>query len=619
MKTKESELSKLPHAVPAVFGAESSEQESCEDSSPSLACSASPSDTPQQSWHLAVAQDQNNPKGDSQPTVVAFQPTSQRQHPQAITMDPRYQASAGVASLRAQPLSQCQQNFWRPLVSGAQVIPQLPTFLNFNNNGAAQTLAHTLAVNCAPLQRPAVGLVQQVAEAFKQSSKKEMLPSEVYAEMEKVYPYYKHIVGQKRKSWMSSVRHALTTPRFKSRKLSPDEGDHSSRRGCRWSLNENWDESTAAVPSIRRRSSSGTPRGAARRKQRLLGNTRNEYPQPVYHMTRANPIIFQQQQQQQQLPAQITPQPQPQPLAHPMQATFSPGPTGPVHQAASNMYYQAYRSPAVGYMIGGQKFPLQQTALPQLNLGQWNMSGFPACNPQQQQLFSNTGYFGQTNDCVQALQNNTAFNQAISAALVNQNNHNNSNSGTPVMEAPMGQARSVTIQPRPVSIHMTEQHAVPNNDECAEAQQVNQNQGFLNNQSESDVHAEIKQELRNLVYESLDICNGDGERSNETPSVEHMASQTMQQNALNINRSPSSAKPRPPHHAQGGFHNYAWSPLTHQQRDYQENIHLAPTTQGEQQGEGSSVETRVISDLDGQLLIEATVTDKAQDNGSSAD
>ena len=187
--------------------------------------------------------------------------------------------------------------------------------------------------------------------------------------------------------WQSSVRHALTTPRFKSRKSKPEDGE-MNRRGCLWSLNENFDEKTMTTThrQYRRRSSPG----ASRRKQRFVGKTRDDYTPPLFHANRNNGILYQQAQQ---------PQSQPQfsyrfPFldASPMQSTFSPGPTAQVH-SGSNMYYQPFRSPAVGYVVAGQKLPLQQPAIQPLSIGQWNLSGFSPCN--QPSAFANNAGNGE--------------------------------------------------------------------------------------------------------------------------------------------------------------------------------------------------------------------------------
>ena len=37
------------------------------------------------------------------------------------------------------------------------------------------------------------------------------------------------------------------------------------------------------------------------------------------------------------------------------------------------MYYQPFRSPTVGYVVAGQKLPLQQQTIQPLSIGQWNM------------------------------------------------------------------------------------------------------------------------------------------------------------------------------------------------------------------------------------------------------
>ena len=73
-----------------------------------------------------------------------------------------------------------------------------------------------------------------------------------------------------------------------------------------------------------------------------------------------------------------------------MQSTFSLGPTGPIQVGGGNMYYQPYRAPTVGYVIAGQKMAMPQQAMQPVNMGQWNVSGFSACN-QQQYLPNNAG------------------------------------------------------------------------------------------------------------------------------------------------------------------------------------------------------------------------------------
>lgn len=70
------------------------------------------------------------------------------------------------------------------LPGAAQVIPQMPTFINYNNNASTGVSLAPSGIDCAHVQRPSVGLIQQVVECFKRSTKKEMLPSQVYVEME---------------------------------------------------------------------------------------------------------------------------------------------------------------------------------------------------------------------------------------------------------------------------------------------------------------------------------------------------------------------------------------------------------------------------------------------------
>ncbi|KAJ8022649.1 hypothetical protein HOLleu_37612 [Holothuria leucospilota] len=54
-------------------------------------------------------------------------------------------------------------------------------------------------------QKPKINIVQQILQAFKASSKKEMHPSEVYDAIQKLYPYYRQLNQKKKKSWMVIV------------------------------------------------------------------------------------------------------------------------------------------------------------------------------------------------------------------------------------------------------------------------------------------------------------------------------------------------------------------------------------------------------------------------------
>ncbi|XP_063969473.1 uncharacterized protein LOC129281720 [Lytechinus pictus] len=553
-------------------------------------------DIPHRSWQLAITQDQTDSQGNPQPTLVAY-PNSQTQRlPQSFVKPQTCLQSSDI---------------WHttPLPGSTQVIPQMPTFLNYNNNSSADE------EECTHVQRPSVGLIQQVVECFKQSSKTEMLPSQVYVEMEKVFPYYKHIIGQKKKSWKSSVRHALTTPRFKSRKINQEEKP-TTKRGCLWSLNEDYDEN-APVPKAPRCRRTPNPLRVTRRKQRFLGNTRTDYvPPPLYHMNRTAPTFFQPQHVAQRYPyielADTTP----------MQSTFSPGPTGPIHTGGGNMYYQPYRAPTVGYVIAGQKMAMPQTMQP-VNMGQWNVSGFSACN-QQQFIPNNAAYFGGNSAVIQG--NQQGMTQAFGHTAVPNGLHANQNNNTATVQ---GQQES-SSQPTPVSIRMADNSqtqdisisdVIQTNEEIAE-----QNQDFNSNQSESQVHDEIKKELRSLVYESLDICNSEGQRSNQDCEEVAVSAQTGQEvstQVLQVNRSPTWAKSRPPHHAQGGFHNYAWSPLSHQSQTYQGPIVMTSQTRGDQpqnldkdQDDGENtelIEARIIKDIDGQVVVHASISNESLD------
>ena len=88
-------------------------------------------------------------------------------------------------------------DYWRTaaIPGSTPILTQFPTYLNFNNN-ATRGISLAGAGECAGLQRPAMGLVQQVVDCFKQSSKKEMLPSEVYVEMEWVLSVSSNMVGE---------------------------------------------------------------------------------------------------------------------------------------------------------------------------------------------------------------------------------------------------------------------------------------------------------------------------------------------------------------------------------------------------------------------------------------
>ncbi|XP_071953329.1 uncharacterized protein [Antedon mediterranea] len=99
--------------------------------------------------------------------------------------------------------------------------------------------------------RPSQGLVQQVLHVFKICKKTEMQPCEVYHELTKLYPLYTTYHGQKKKSWMSSVRHALTHPAFKSRRADENKNE-SHRKGCFWSINDNYNPQ-APLPRRRRK------------------------------------------------------------------------------------------------------------------------------------------------------------------------------------------------------------------------------------------------------------------------------------------------------------------------------------------------------------------------------
>ncbi|XP_030835814.1 uncharacterized protein LOC100889230 [Strongylocentrotus purpuratus] len=488
MKTTESELAKPPMEEEA-------------NNVPGN-CEGNPAtDIPQQSWQLAITQDQADSQGNPQQTLVAY-PNSQtqRQAVQPISLDPRLKQSLG----KQQSFSQAA-DIWHTtsLPGAAQVIPQMPTFINYNNNASTGVSLAPSGIDCAHVQRPSVGLIQQVVECFKRSTKKEMLPSQVYVEMEMVFPYYKHIIGQKRKSWKSSIRHALTTPRFTSRKIS-QEDKSTTKRGCLWSLNADFDENAPVTKTPRRRRTPN-PLKATRRKQRFIGNTRTDYMPPLYHVNRNNPTFYQPQQHVAQRYPFVE-----MPDTTPMQSTFSPGPTGPIQVGGGNMYYQPYRAPTVGYVIAGQKMAMPQQAMQPVNMGQWNVSGFSACN-QQQYLPNNAAFFGGNSAMIHNNQNNQpVMNQAFCPTVMPTMLQTNQNNNIAVIQ---GQQQPTPSQPTPISIQMAEQGQAQDVTMC-DAIQTNediteQSQDFPNNQSESQVHDEIKEELQSLVYESLDICNSE--------------------------------------------------------------------------------------------------------------
>ncbi|XP_070544647.1 forkhead box protein F1-like [Ptychodera flava] len=93
-------------------------------------------------------------------------------------------------------------------------------------------------------RKPTKSYVEMVVEVLRDSYAGEMHPSEIYQALEMKYSYYRNMSPRSKKSWMSSIRHALLHQAFKSR-----PGDVSSKkRGKIWSLNENFNEQQRERP-----------------------------------------------------------------------------------------------------------------------------------------------------------------------------------------------------------------------------------------------------------------------------------------------------------------------------------------------------------------------------------
>ncbi|XP_072037445.1 uncharacterized protein [Amphiura filiformis] len=210
---------------------------------------------PLQPIHRSIPPNQTNIlMGSTTNCITGFQSTFSQEH--IGLPDPHRPACEITNAHYTNPLpgSACHQYSWQQ----QQQMQQHPQhyhphqYINVNNNASPE--------NYHGFERPSYGLVQQVMEVFKVSGKPEMQPSEIYYELEKQFPYYRFLPPQKRKSWMSSVRHALINAQFKARRCTEDEGKPPGcRRGHFWSINENYvpgQENTPTRPtnSYRRRS-----------------------------------------------------------------------------------------------------------------------------------------------------------------------------------------------------------------------------------------------------------------------------------------------------------------------------------------------------------------------------
>ncbi|XP_071828985.1 uncharacterized protein [Apostichopus japonicus] len=199
-------------------------------------------------------------------------------------------------------------------------------------------------------QKPKMNIVQQIVEAYKVSNKKEMHPSEVYEEVQSVFPYYRHLDKKKKKSWMSSVRHALTSSRFKGRRVHDDNPKSIIRKGSLWSLNDNFNADKNI--GVRKRSHS-LRKGSSRRKQKLAGRTRKDL-EDIENFSHKSPQCT--------APLPIYPPSGPQ-MTH-MQSTFAPAAmVFPNYPVMGYMHHQS--TPAVcQHPVPGQSWMTMQPHKP---------------------------------------------------------------------------------------------------------------------------------------------------------------------------------------------------------------------------------------------------------------
>ncbi|XP_038058646.1 uncharacterized protein LOC119729933 [Patiria miniata] len=149
---------------------------------------------------------------------------------------PLQQTASGMQLAQMHPNANAY-NLARPSGTSRRVL--LPRGRSSSNTPKENSFKKTIT----PLtyEKPNVGLVQQIMEVFRVTGRKEMQPCEVYDGLECCYPYYLRMNPNRKKSWMSSVRHALTTPCFKSRRAENSDGKLAPRKGGFWSINDSYD------------------------------------------------------------------------------------------------------------------------------------------------------------------------------------------------------------------------------------------------------------------------------------------------------------------------------------------------------------------------------------------